>query len=925
MRHALANDGFPSSIFSAWEAEGITKLLPIQVRAVETGVLAGKSCIVTGPTSCGKTFVGEMVCVKQTLLRRPCLYLVPFRALAEEKHAEFQRKYTRPEIGASILISTSDHREHDRRLAEGDFNIAILTYEKLSVLLVLHPGILSTVGVLIVDEIQMLGDETRGAELELLLTRARQVAPNLQILALSAVVSDLNGLDGWLDAEVVSDPHRPVPLREGVIAPSGHFRFLEWIGPEKRAGEEHLYPLSGDNEEAMAANLAGELLRRKGEQVLVFAATVASTKSLARAIAEVSGALPAAKKIVEALTLLEASDSVTALSHTLAHSVAFHNADLTLEERLAIEEGFRSGSIRCVVSTSTLSMGVNLPASTVIVTRPRKWTKDASGRWQEVPVTVAEYRNMSGRAGRFGLTRDSFGRSVLIASSPIDQESMFRTYVEGDCDPLESALLKPAFDVLLLRTLASGMCNTDDGCRRFFLKTFAAREAWSSQASQDQLDEEISATLADLESHELVERVKDRKLRVTSIGSICAYSGLPLDSFAQVVDLVRSGNTSMGDIAFVASGSRRTGPDAVGIRFPTSEHRSETSRYVQLLRRANEVASGKLTTALLEDLSGSVLPPYDQAKAIKFQAIAHAFASGVASQDIEEQFDTSGARARGVGSMCSWLSDAAAQVAWTLGRVDKAKQYELLSERFHHGCSETALFLTHVPHRLHRAEREAVVLAGFSSLQKIIDTPAVEIAKTAKVSKARVESLQKGILDTLGASLKLERQQLSRLMALGLSVGPVELLYTAQGKALEQAIEDILTPPFCSLCVARIARQREGEADLKIVLMSGQNGIAQVHAKERPTDRVGLVKAGSVLQQSPDLKPQAFVCFGRPDFMDDAIRKSADHARNGRNYKLIPISVLAEAYVRFHERRLPPTRIAEILEKETGYITIDRL
>ncbi len=771
----------------------------------------------------------------------------------------------------------------------------------------------------------MISDETRGAELELLITRIRQLSPNLQIVALSAVVSDLNGLDQWLSAQVIFDPHRPVPLREGVIEPSGDFRFLEWKGPEKSAGAETLFSLSGQNEEEMATGLVGELLNAKTEQVLVFAPTIAATRKLALEIAEVCLGLPPAKKLVEALSLLEGSDSITALTRALGRSIAFHNADLTLEERLMVEEGFRSRVIRCVVSTSTLSMGVNLPASSVIVVRPRKWTKDTGGRWQEIAISVAEYRNMSGRAGRFGLTKDSFGRSILLANSPIEQESFFRCYVQGDCDPLESALLKPALDILLLRTLAAGMCNTDDGCRRFFLKTFAARKAWASQKSQDELDRNITATLADLERYGFVERTSDRKINVTRTGVICAFSGLPLDSFAQVFELVRSGNSSIGDIAFVAAASERTGPDAIGLRFSTAEYRSETARYVDILRRANETDQGNLTTAMLDDLQASVFPAYDRAKAVKFQVIACAFANGAASRDIEEQFDTSGARARAVGSMCSWLCDTAAHLAWALGDIDKAKKYEVISSRFYHGCSEDALFLTHAPHRLHRAERESMVRAGFDTFQKIIDTSAVEIAKVAKISRARVEGLQRDILDLLGPALQLERQQLSRLTALGVSLGPVELLYTAQGRALEQAIEDLLKAPFCPLFVSRIGIQREGEADLKLVLSTGQNGIAQVHAKDRATDRVGLVKAGAVLQQSPELDPQVFVCFGRPDFMDDAIRKSAAHVRNGKNYKLIPVSVLAEMYVKFREGKIRPVRVAEILEKETGYITIDRL
>lgn len=926
MRDLLKANGFPDSVLAVWQADGVRQLLPIQARALEAGILAGKNCIVVGPTSCGKTFVGELVCVKQALSRRSCLYLVPFKALAEEKYAEFQRKYERREIGAGIVISTADRRQQDRRLVDGDFNIAILTYEKLSVLLVTSPGILSNVGALIVDEIQMIGDPSRGAELELLLTRVRQIAPTVQIVGLSAVVSDSNGFEQWLEADKIWDPHRPVPLREGVINDNGEFRFLEWVGTEKKSGSEKLCELSSETLDDRATELAKHFLENKDEQVLVFASTVQGTRALALAIAETCSDLSPAKKIIEALSYLEASDNATALVSALGSAVAFHNADLTPEERSLVENGFRTGLIRCVVSTSTLSMGVNLPASTVIIVRPKKWVKEFGGRWQELPIPVAEYRNMSGRAGRFGLVKDTYGRSILVASSAIDAESLFRSYVQGEPEILESSLLDGQFEMLLLTTLASGLCNTESGCQRFFMKTFAARQAWSTPELQQELSQQIADATDNLMHNGLVERLKGDKMTVTRLGVICAHSGLSPECFVRVVDLVRAGDTSIADIAFVTSICLETGPDAVGLRFSKAEHVSETARYVHFLTQANELEPGPMTTTFLDGLSQALLPPYEEARQIKFQAIAHAFANGVASQDIEQQFsDTSGARARAVGWRCSWVCDTASQVAWALGDIDRAKKYETLSERLLHGCTESALFLAHVPHKLHRAERELLVRAGFTVFQKIIDTSAVEIAKTAKVSKARVEALQKAILAAIGASLELERQQLSRLIALGVDIRLVEALYTAQGKALEQTVEDVLQPPFCPLTVARIALQRENEADLKIVLSTGHNGIAQVHAKERPTERVALVKAGSVLQQSPELKPKVFICFGRPDFMDAAIRKAREHAQNGRNYKLIPVSVLAEAYVRFHEKRLSSTKLAEILEKETGYISIERL
>lgn len=924
-RDVLSRHGLPPSVLDAWDADGIQFLLPIQSLALDANILDGKSCIVIGPTSCGKTFIGEVTCIQHALARRRCLYLVPFKALAEEKFVDFSRKYARPEIGADILISTADRRDHDRRLVEGDFHIAILTYEKLSAMLVLHPGILTNAGAMIVDEIQMVSDYSRGAELELLLTRARQIAPDLQVVGLSAVVSDLNGFDDWLGAVVIHDDHRPVTLREGVLSPDGRFEYLEWIASERNPNSEKLVSLHGTNEEALAISLVTQLLQSESEQVLVFSHTVARTQGLARAIATSAKSLPSSVQVIRQLSDLEETETVSALTETLQRSVAFHNGDLTLDERLAVEDGFRSGQIRCVVATSTLSMGVNLPASTVVIVKPTKWTRDASSGWTEIPLSIAEYRNMSGRAGRFGLRTDAFGRAITIAKSPLDRQAILNTFVKASPGPIESAFSKRPLDALLLKVLASGLCNTADGSRRFILKTFAARHAWADEPSQKELERQIQSTVKRLQDNGLISIDASGKIVVTRIGTICASSGLAIQTFSEVLRCVQSSNVFVTDIAYLASSCADTGPDAVNFRFPTAEYEARTRTFINVVRSANVDAVGPLTDAMLDSLPPTNLPPYDQAKQIKYQAIALAYVAGNASRLIEDQMGISAGRARVIGSLCAWLCDTAAQIAWALGQIDEAKAYEVIGDRYRYGCTKEALLLAQVPHTLHRAEREQVLNAGFTTLQQIIDAPATEIARKAKVSRPRIETLQQSIVAVLGEALELERQQLGRLNAIGQSVAPLEAIYTLKGVALEQAVEDILRPPFCPLPVTRIASQREGEADLRIVLSSGQNGIAQVHAKDRPTDRVGIVKAGSILQQSPELNPQAFICFGRPDFMEDATKKAANHASNGRNYKLIPLFVLAELYVRFHESRITSERIAEILESETGYITLDRL
>lgn len=919
IRQMLEPRGFPDAIFETWEKDGQIHALPLQALALANGAIFEKSCLIVGPTSSGKTFVGEIVAVSHILERRRCIYLVPTKALAEEKFESFRLRYGGPSLGAGIVLSTADRREFDKSILADDYLIAVMTYEKLSVLLVLRPAMIHTVGALVVDEIQMVADDSRGAELELLLTRCQQIAPRLQIIGLSAVVANLNGFDRWLRADVFADEHRPVALREGAISPDGECEYVEWSGVARNPGKETFPQVPGRTKEERTVALAAKLLQQQNEQVLVFAQTVEETQKLARNIAGTCAHLPPAKGTLAKLAMLEDSGVLDDLRTTLSKAVAFHNADMTLEERLAVEEGFRSEVIRCIVSTSTLAMGVNLPASTVVIASTEKSVR-APGGWTKVPLTVPEYRNMAGRAGRLGLRRDPLGRSMLVADSPVDRMSLLRTYVRGVPKPLNSVLSAKPLELLVLRILATRLCDTELGVHQFLHQTFAA-----SSGAMNRSEADIHETIMKLQRAELVSVSLENRIAVTDDGFICAASGLSLETFAHLVRLVASKGGEIVDIARLASVGVDTGPNAVGLRLSTPEYRTGAASYVAALHDAVRTFGGSITGAILEDLPENSFPEYEDVRAFKYQAIAIAYVTGAFYRDIESRFVAPSAKIRAIGSMCAWLCDVSSKLARVRNLHEEAPRYEMLGRRFQMGCTEKALFLANVGRGLHRADREVLVSAGFDSLQKIIDTSSVDIARSARVAKGRIDTLQAAIIEMLGDSLELERAQVARLLTTGRDIKPLEALYTAKGTALEQAIESILVMPFCPLVVSRITSQREGEADLKILLSNGMNGIAQVTARENSSERVGINKAGAVLQQSPELRPTVFIVFGRPDFLEDAIRKAAAHAEGGKNYKLIPIRVLAEMYVRFWEEKLSSDRVRQLLEDECGYIDLERI
>src|SRR5690242_14717261 len=133
----------PPELTEAWKKSGIVDALPVQQEAIEKGLLRGESMLIVAPTSSGKTFLGEIAATQHALRGSRAIYLVPFKAIAEERFGEFSERYRdNKQIGLRCIVSDRDHHENDAELIVGKFDIAILTYEKLAALLVAGKAIL---------------------------------------------------------------------------------------------------------------------------------------------------------------------------------------------------------------------------------------------------------------------------------------------------------------------------------------------------------------------------------------------------------------------------------------------------------------------------------------------------------------------------------------------------------------------------------------------------------------------------------------------------------------------------------------------------------------------------------------------------------------------------------------------------------------
>jgi replicative superfamily II helicase len=158
-------------LLDAWLKDLPEDLTQVQMAAVEAGVLeARQNLLVVAPTSSGKTLVGEMAAASLAFeaTGRYSIMAVPTKALAEEHFNRFRERY-RDVI--NVAISTGDWTEFDEDVRRGHFDLAVMTYEKLAILIGQSAGLLDRCGCVIIDEGQSLNEPDRGAGLELLVDR----------------------------------------------------------------------------------------------------------------------------------------------------------------------------------------------------------------------------------------------------------------------------------------------------------------------------------------------------------------------------------------------------------------------------------------------------------------------------------------------------------------------------------------------------------------------------------------------------------------------------------------------------------------------------------------------------------------------------------------------------------------------------------
>ena len=195
--------GLPAGAVDHFQGEGIEELYPPQAEAVAAGATEGENLVAAVPTASGKTMIAALSMLSAIERGGKALYIVPLRALASEKRAEFEAY---EEFGVTVGVTTGNYESTSDWLATKD--IVVATSEKVDSLIRNGADWLSELTCVVSDEVHLIDDRNRGPTLEVTLAKLRQLNPGLQTVALSATVGNADEIADWLDAALVDTDWR---------------------------------------------------------------------------------------------------------------------------------------------------------------------------------------------------------------------------------------------------------------------------------------------------------------------------------------------------------------------------------------------------------------------------------------------------------------------------------------------------------------------------------------------------------------------------------------------------------------------------------------------------------------------------------------------------------------------------------------------
>ncbi|XP_070361559.1 helicase POLQ-like isoform X3 [Equus asinus] len=370
-----------------------------------------KNLIYSLPTSGGKTLVAEILMLQELLCRRKdVLMILPYVAIVQEKISGLSSFGVELGFFVEEYAGSKGRFPPIKRREKKSLYIATIEKGHSLVNSLIETGRIGSLGLVVVDELHMIGEGSRGAILEMTLAKILYTSKTTQIIGMSATLSNVEDLQEFLQAEYYTSQFRPVELKEYLKINDAIYevdsKAENGMTFSRVLGYKYSDTLKKIDPDHLVA-LVTEVI--PNYSCLVFCPTKKNCENVAEMICKILSKdylkhrEKEKQEVIQNLKNLSGGSLCPVLKRTIPFGVAYHHSGLTSEERKLLEEAYSTGVLCLFTCTSTLAAGVNLPARRVILRAPYV-AKEFLKRNQ--------YKQMIGRAGRAGI--DSTGESILI-------------------------------------------------------------------------------------------------------------------------------------------------------------------------------------------------------------------------------------------------------------------------------------------------------------------------------------------------------------------------------------------------------------------------------------------------------------------------------------------------------------------------------
>jgi helicase len=701
--------GLDPQIQGILKDQGIIELYPPQADALPYA-LRGEHVVLSIPTAAGKSLVAYLA-IAQRLKNEggKAFYIVPLRALAREKYEDLKAFEA---LGLKIGISTGDLDESDVRLSK--YDVIVCTSEKADSLLRHGLPWLDTIKVLVIDEVHLIHDPTRGPTLEVIIAQIKARNPATQLIALSATIKNAVELADWLGGKLILSDWRPVVLREGVFFHNS-IRYND--GSTKK--------IPGDSKQALELLVQESL--QDGGQTLVFVNNRKSTVSLANRLSPLVADFlsEAEKKDLKKLggSLKHEQTETVSIEQSLVtniqNGVAFHHAGLESSQRRLVEQGFKDHRIKCIIATPTLAAGVNIPARRVIIRD--LWRYD--GNFGMTPIPILEYKQQAGRAGR--PRYDTIGEAITIAKDSNQRDQIFYNYILADTEPIYSKLgSQSALRMHLLAAVATQFVHTAEEMYRFIQSTF-----YAYQTDECTIRKEVDTAVEFLLENHLIEQTYSGFVS-TLFGSRTSSLYIdPLSAIQLKTALERSNNREATPLSFLHAVCSTPDVRSLYLRGVDSWVEEKADRIKQSLLLDTPAASSDEYEWFLSDLKTAFLLQ-DWIEENPYDALVQKY--NIWPGDVHT-----------IVEMAEWLLHATREFA-RMYNFSSVSDITNLLIRVQHGCKEELLNLVTLK-GIGRVRARALYREGFKTVNDLRNVPLERLAKIKMIGKAVASNIKQQI------------------------------------------------------------------------------------------------------------------------------------------------------------------------------------